>query len=329
MPFHKAIQTYNNGYQYFATLREPIGRAISEYNYTINTKTHPFYHDLNSMSALDAFKNHAAFRQKMTNAQCWYLSGSGERTCSAAINSIVANNILVNTMNTNELLIPKAASVLGISGLEVMRRDNVAKSGSYSNTEYEDEELISFIKEMNQEDILLFDKISALYNDVEEPSYDVLKALSVAEIEPLEKGSVLDFIQKRSVSEKYLGTGWSSPESEVVWSVGKSSSMFFPVKGSNVSEIKLVVGLFVRERHPRQRIKVISGGNVREEFSLSGQGPIEVIIPFASLEKKKRDDGVYQVDLLLEFQDAISPQKLLGLKDNRNLAIKLKQIVLN
>ena len=265
----------------------------------------------------------------MTNAQCWYLSGSGERTCSAAINSIVANNILVNTMNTNELLIPKAASVLGISGLEVMRRDNVAKSGSYSNTEYEDEELISFIKEMNQEDILLFDKISALYNDVEEPSYDVLKALSVAEIEPLEKGSVLDFIQKRSVSEKYLGTGWSSPESEVVWSVGKSSSMFFPVKGSNVSEIKLVVGLFVRERHPRQRIKVISGGNVREEFSLSGQGPIEVIIPFASLEKKKRDDGVYQVDLLLEFQDAISPQKLLGLKDNRNLAIKLKQIVLN
>lgn len=181
IPYGLASQTYKDGYQYFATLREPVSRAISLHNFICSRPGHALYEELSEISIKKAIEVSTRFRSQINNLQCNYLSENRQRTSKAALRSIKKNNIKVNTMEFGHLLMPEASSLLGLPKAPEMEKRNTASKGSYAKPEYLDRELLEMIIDLNKEDLVLYYYIKGIYENALEPSYDNLKNIRLNE----------------------------------------------------------------------------------------------------------------------------------------------------
>lgn len=151
---------YGPEYQYLATLREPISRAISLHNFIITQPDHYLYEQLVSISMLEAIETVEAFRGLIENAQCACLSPNEEKSSEIAIDSIKRNNIFVNTVDQ----MPKIQTFLeektGLSFNISAYRENAGGAGYLSCEEYNSIDLKSHLNKINEQDIELYKYIT-------------------------------------------------------------------------------------------------------------------------------------------------------------------------
>jgi len=175
--YQKAKEYFPGDYTYFATLREPLERAISLYQYISRTKSHHLYEDLQGKTMLEAINDVKAFRGQVSNLQCNYLSDSSERSFKAAVASILINGIKVNTLDYPQVLLREAAHRLELKKVPQEMRANTSKGKSNYSKMLEDEELLERLTELNKHDIHLYKRVTKLFSQQKKPSYKCLGRL--------------------------------------------------------------------------------------------------------------------------------------------------------
>ncbi len=325
MPFSRASRTYRDGYRFFATLREPVSRVISLHNYIANEPSHHLHAQINSMSFLEAIERVKPFEQQAKNFQCHYLSASGQRTYGAAVSSILTHDILVNVMGQNDMLVSKAQDILGLDAVPEMKRSNQAAKSGERNPEYDDEDVLAAIRDLNQEDIRLYDTLSALYQKAHNPSFDVLKSLPNP-LAGLSQGQTLVF-KADARDSQYLDQGWSNPGPDGVWSEGHYSIANLPLKTFSISKLKIKMAGFARKKQFSQRVKVMFCDQPIGELELKDEKTRSHVFRLPA-PSTLQNTSPERATLTFQLPDAVFASEKFGVPDERKLAIRLDSIKL-
>ena len=137
------------------------------------------------------------------------------------------------------------------------------------------------------------------------------------------RGSVVGFASG-GLGADWLRSGWSTPETWGVWSVGQQAVLsieprYLPESTGSLV-LKLQVDTFVNAAHPMQRIGVtVDGRQVAEYTARYPHSQLEMQIPLG----RHASGDSERVDVGFSLPDAVSPQSLGISNDARDLAIGL------
>lgn len=187
--YRKAQEFFSKDYIYFATLREPLERVVSLYNYILRTPSHHLNPLIEGMSFLEALDEVPLFRNQVSNLQCSYLSATKFRSFKDAVKSVVKNNIRVNIIDHSTIMLEEASKVLGLKSPPKEIRMNSSKGSRDYSSILKDDVLLERLTELNQHDLRLYKRISGLFAGKRRPDYQCLKRLQndVTKWEKLEK----------------------------------------------------------------------------------------------------------------------------------------------
>jgi hypothetical protein len=124
--------------------------------------------------------------------------------------------------------------------------------------------------------------------------------------------------------QPFLREGWASPESGFTWTAASMCRLELP-KPDDVGSYRLrfTVGPYVaNERHPLQRLTVISGGIDLGTATATERSLIEFDVPQPVL------GGRDMVELMLVLPDAVRPRDVTGGVDERLLAFAVERLEL-
>lgn len=140
---------------------------------------------------------------------------------------------------------------------------------------------------------------------------------------PPPPGSVVGFASG-GLGENWLRSGWSTPETWGVWSVGQQAALsieprYLP-KSTVPLVLKLHVNAFVNAAHPTQRIGVtVDGQHVAEYTARYPHPQLELVIPLG----RRASGDPERIDVGFSLPDAASPKSLGVSNDARELAMGL------
>ena len=176
--YSRALAHLSPEHHFFATLRDPIQRSVSLFDFINRTPTHHLHAALSERSMLEALDTVPEFCRQITNLQCAYLSATHTPTYQSAVASIVENNIRVNTIDNPSLLLAESARLLGIETVPEVVERNAAPKTEAANSVAENQELIEKLSALNAEDLKLYRAVQDAFKSNGAHTYDSLKALS-------------------------------------------------------------------------------------------------------------------------------------------------------
>jgi hypothetical protein len=122
---------------------------------------------------------------------------------------------------------------------------------------------------------------------------------------------------------RYLGSGWSSPEDDGVWSDGPSASLMFDLGSPPLTDLRFDFSLAVFQNAsdaPREVGIETIDGEVIDRWTLSAPaGDWSIRIPASAWVGSR-------IDLRFHFDEAKSPSQLGLSADRRALSIKLRSV---
>ena len=147
---------------FVVAVRDPISRAVSLYNFHRRTENRPSYctwveNGLDPDSMLNTIQNSELFRSEISNSQCHYISDG--KTFEDVMDVLSKDEFIIGSHEHFDQLAKFLATSLGWREHN-LSRSNVGKPG-YATELLSDTKLVDLIKEINQEDIRLYERIKS------------------------------------------------------------------------------------------------------------------------------------------------------------------------
>ncbi|MGA1205894.1 MAG: DUF6311 domain-containing protein [Opitutales bacterium] len=137
----------------------------------------------------------------------------------------------------------------------------------------------------------------------------------------LQENQQISFAQKGS-GNRYTQTGFSEPESDGIWTIGKLAKLAFYInktKPGKTCFLKIDVSSFVNDLHPELRCRAWVNERVVSTLTFTQLDPNQMItIPL------KQENG--PVSVTLEMENPVSPLSLGISADPRNLGLYLRDM---
>jgi hypothetical protein len=156
-----------------------------------------------------------------------------------------------------------------------------------------------------------------------EAAVDYLTEYPLA-VTPSDRGRnvLLYDLKEGSVPDGMLVEGWSVPEAQGTWTDGECAVLKLPRSVSRESyRLRLVLRPFLAPpKLPAQGFNLIVNGQVVGRAQISQFAVVEVSVPWDVL------GHLPYVTIALETQDCAKPRDLIGIRDERRLALNVEQI---